>query len=120
MVMYLGKAVELGDKSELYDEPKHPYTGALLSAVPIADPTLGRTRKQIVLEGDVPSPVNPPAACRFHPRCPRFVDGKCNVDEPLLTQMGSSTHLAACHFPLERWPIADDELRQRALPAAAD
>ena len=120
MVMYLGKAVEIGDKSELYREPKHPYTGALLSAVPIADPEQGRTRKQIILEGDVPSPVNPPAACRFHPRCPRFVDGKCNVDEPLLPPMGSSSHLAACHFPLERWPMADDELRRRGLPAAAD
>ena len=82
--------------------------------MPIADPAQGRTRKQIILEGDVPSPVNPPSACRFHPRCPRFVEGKCDVDEPLLTQMGSSTHLAACHFPLERWPIADDELRRSA------
>src|SRR5881275_1112021 len=89
MVMYLGKAVEVGSREQLYREPKHPYTGALLSAVPIADPTLGRLRRQIVLEGDVPSPLNPPAACNFHPRCPRFVDGKCNVDEPLLTPVGS-------------------------------
>ena len=84
MVMYLGRAVELGSRDDLYREPKHPYTGALLSAVPIADPEQGRSRKQIILEGDVPSPLNPPEACHFHPRCPRFVDGKCNVDTPEL------------------------------------
>jgi oligopeptide/dipeptide ABC transporter ATP-binding protein len=114
MVMYLGKPVETGTKQELYAEPKHPYTGALLSAAPIADPTLGRARKQIVLTGDVPSPLNPPAACRFHPRCPRFVDGKCNVDEPLLTPVsGAQEHEFACHFPLERWPMGEDEFRRR-------
>jgi oligopeptide/dipeptide ABC transporter ATP-binding protein len=112
MVMYLGRAVEIGSRDHLYREPKHPYTGALLSAVPIADPELGRSRKQIVLEGDVPSPLNPPEACRFHPRCPRFVDGRCNVDTPLLRQMGAGAdHLAACHFPLEQWPISDEEMR---------
>jgi oligopeptide/dipeptide ABC transporter ATP-binding protein len=114
MVMYLGKPVETGTKQELYAEPKHPYTGALLSAAPIADPTLGRARKQIVLTGDVPSPLNPPAACRFHPRCPRFVDGKCNVDEPLLTPVaGAQEHEFACHFPLERWPMDEDDFRRR-------
>src|SRR6478609_4934418 len=112
MVMYLGKAVEVGSRNDLYREPKHPYTGALLSAVPIADPEQGRSRKQIILDGDVPSPLNPPEACRFHPRCPRFVDGKCNVDTPELVQHGS--HLAACHFPLERWPMSEDEMRQRS------
>ena len=115
MVMYLGKPVETGTKRELYDAPKHPYTGALLSAAPIADPTLGRARKQIVLTGDVPSPLNPPEACRFHPRCPRFVDGKCNVDEPLLTPVsGAQDHEYACHFPLEHWPMGEDEFRRRA------
>jgi peptide/nickel transport system ATP-binding protein len=113
MVMYLGKPVETGSKEELYSEPKHPYTGALLSAVPIADPTLGRARRQIVLTGDVPSPMNPPPACRFHPRCPRFVDGKCNVEEPLLTPVaGAKDHEFACHFPLERWPMDEDEIRR--------
>jgi oligopeptide/dipeptide ABC transporter ATP-binding protein len=119
MVMYLGKAVEVGSRDQLYREPKHPYTGALLSAVPIADPTLGRARRQIVLEGDVPSPLNPPAACNFHPRCPRFVDGKCNVDEPVLRQVGGEGHRAACHFPLERWPMDEQEIRHVGAPVGA-
>jgi oligopeptide/dipeptide ABC transporter ATP-binding protein len=119
LVMYVGKVVEVGTRDELYHEPKHPYTGALLSAVPIADPELGRQRKQIVLEGDVPSPLNPPEACRFHPRCPRFVDGKCNVDEPQLDPKDSNRdHLAACHFPLEHWPMTDEEMRRRGDQAA--
>ena len=114
MVMYLGKPVETGSKQELYAAPKHPYSGALLSAVPIADPTLGRARRQVVLTGDVPSPLNPPAACRFHPRCPRFVDGKCNVDEPVLTPApGATDHEFACHFPLERWPMDEDDFSRR-------
>jgi oligopeptide/dipeptide ABC transporter ATP-binding protein len=126
MVMYLGKPVETGSKAELYAAPKHPYSGALLSAVPIADPKLGRARQQVVLVGDVPSPINPPVACRFHPRCPRFVDGKCNVDEPLLTRAeGATDHDFACHFPLERWPMGGDDMRhigslaQEAAPAAS-
>ncbi|HKC19407.1 MAG TPA: oligopeptide/dipeptide ABC transporter ATP-binding protein, partial [Candidatus Dormibacteraeota bacterium] len=124
MVMYLGKPVETGSKQDLYEAPKHPYTGALLSAVPIADPAAGRARRQIVLTGDVPSPLNPPAACRFHPRCPRFVDGKCNVDEPLLTPApGQPDHEFACHFPLEHWPMDEDEMRRTssaALTGTAD
>ena len=71
--------------TQLYAEPKHPYTGALLSAVPVAEPATRRAQAQrIVLEGDVPSPINPPSGCRFHPRCPRFVEGHCDVEEPLL------------------------------------
>jgi len=122
MVMYLGKAVEIASREDLYKEPKHPYTGALLSAVPIANPKLGREREPIVLEGDVPSPVNPPSACRFHPRCPRFVEGHCDVEEPQLYAFGAG-HMAACHYPLERWPMAANEMRrgakapEQALPA---
>jgi oligopeptide/dipeptide ABC transporter ATP-binding protein len=113
MVMYLGQVVEEADRASLYAEPKHPYTGALLSAVPIPDPTVGRDRKRIVLEGDVPSPINPPDACRFHPRCPRFVDGHCNVEEPqLIHRGGSATHVAKCHYPLERWPMSEAEMRR--------
>jgi oligopeptide/dipeptide ABC transporter ATP-binding protein len=114
MVMYLGKAVEIATKEQLYTEPKHPYTAALLSAVPIANPELGRARKQIVLEGDVPNPINPPPACRFHTRCPRFVAGTCDVDEPeLVRREGSSeNHVTACHFPLEKWPMTEAEVRR--------
>jgi oligopeptide/dipeptide ABC transporter ATP-binding protein len=120
MVMYLGKVAEISEGGALYREPKHPYTGALLSAVPIPSPELGRQRQAIVLEGDVPNPINPPAACRFHPRCPRFVEGRCDVDEPVLRSFGSD-HEAACHYPLERWPMTADEMgrarRVEPIPA---
>ncbi len=95
-VMYLGKIVELSPAEELYERPIHPYTEALLSAVPIPDPLVHRER--IVLEGDVPSPIAPPSGCRFHPRC-RHATPICTTDEPLLTVHGSG-HLAACHHPL--------------------
>jgi oligopeptide/dipeptide ABC transporter ATP-binding protein len=116
MVMYLGKIAELAAKVDLYDHPRHPYTGALLSAVPIADPDRGRARQPIVLEGDVPSPLNPPAACNFHPRCPRFQAGHCDVEDPPLYPFGTNGHVAACHYPLERWPLSADEFRK---PGAA-
>jgi len=111
MVMYLGHAVEFADRDELYHAPKHPYTGALLSAVPIPDPQKGRARKQIVLEGDVPNPINPPSGCWFHTRCPRFVEGDCDVNTPPLYQFGGD-HTAACHYPLERWPMTVEEMRR--------
>jgi peptide/nickel transport system ATP-binding protein len=118
MVMYLGQVVEHAFRDELYMAPKHPYTGALLSAVPVPDPEIGRNRKRIVLEGDVPSPINPPNACRFHPRCPRFVEGHCDVEEPqLINRGGPSTHVAKCHYPLERWPLSEEEMRR--APARA-
>src|SRR5213595_776933 len=118
LLMYLGKVVEIASRDLLYAEPKHPYTGALLSAVPIANPALGRKREPIVLEGDVPSPVNPPSACHFHPRCPRFVQGHCDVDEPPLYPFGNG-HVAACHYPLERWPMSADEIRRAGTPVQA-
>jgi oligopeptide/dipeptide ABC transporter ATP-binding protein len=118
LVMYLGKVAEIASRDLLYSEPKHPYTGALLSAVPIANPELGRKREPIVLEGDVPSPVNPPSACNFHPRCPRFVEGHCDVEEPPLYPFGNG-HVAACHYPLERWPMGADEIRRAGTPVQA-
>jgi oligopeptide transport system ATP-binding protein len=114
MVMYLGKAVELAPRNELYEAPKHPYTGALLSAVPIPDPELGRQRQALVLEGDVPNPINPPSACNFHPRCPRFHAGHCDVETPLLRPLNGTAHTAACHYPLERWPMTVAEMRRGA------
>jgi oligopeptide/dipeptide ABC transporter ATP-binding protein len=111
MVMYLGKVAEVAERHQLYAGPKHPYTGSLLSAVPIADPELGRQRQSIVLEGDVPSPVNPPSGCNFHPRCPRVQEGHCDVEDPPLYPFGSG-HVAACHYPLERWPMDADEMRR--------
>ena len=118
MVMYLGKVAEIASRDLLYREPKHPYTGALLSAVPIANPELGRKREPIVLEGDVPSPVNPPSACHFHPRCPRFVEGHCDVEDPPLYPFGNG-HVAACHYPLERWPMGAEEIRRAGTPVQA-
>jgi oligopeptide/dipeptide ABC transporter ATP-binding protein len=114
MVMYLGKAAEVAPRHELYSAPKHPYTGALLSAVPIPDPEIGRQRQPLVLEGDVPNPINPPSACNFHPRCPRFHEGHCDVETPELRPMNGSAHVAACHYPLERWPMTVAEMRKGA------
>ncbi len=98
-VMYLGKMAELGTEIEVYDRPTHPYTQALLSAVPVPDPTMRGKREQIVLEGDVPSPANPPSGCRFHTRCFKAQD-KCSTEEPefVLRPDGAGEHLSACHF----------------------
>ena len=93
-VMYLGKIVEIGPRRDIFLAPKHPYTQALLSAVPIPEPGAGRTR--IVLKGDVPSPINPPAGCRFHTRCPHAFD-RCRGEVPGLDAVGAG-HFAACHL----------------------
>src|SRR5262249_12241751 len=116
-VMYLGKIVEAAEGPSLYRQTHDPYAGAWMSAVPVPDPTIAKKKKRIILEGDVPSPIDPPSGCRFHPRCPqtqalakaqdikdergnpiRFVP-LCHDEEPLLT-LQSEHHVAACHFPL--------------------
>lgn len=98
-VMYLGKVVELATKQQLFSKPMHPYTEGLLAAVPIPDPTLREKKHHILLEGDMPSPANPPPGCRFHTRCP-YADEKCKQEEPKLVEKEHG-HMVACHYPLE-------------------
>ena len=112
-VMYLGKVVELATADHLYAHPRHPYTGALMSAVPVPDPQLAATKRRQILTGDVPSPANPPEACRFHTRCPKFVAGHCDVSEPLLALKDGGNE-AACHYPL-----TDAEVAERVPSAPA-
>lgn len=97
-VMYLGKLVEVGGTSTLFMQPKHPYTEALMSAVALPDPDLRKTRKRIVLEGEIPSPRNPPSGCPFHPRC-GYREDRCSTEPPPLREYPDATHLVACHFP---------------------
>jgi oligopeptide/dipeptide ABC transporter ATP-binding protein len=114
-VMYLGKIVELADSSDLYTHPRHPYTGALLSAVPVARP--GARRERQILGGDVPSPTNPPPACRFHTRCWKCQE-VCTVEEPELEPKPGG-NLAACHFPLTDAEIAERVGAVSGQPAGA-
>ena len=113
-VMYLGRVVELAESEEIFERPRHPYTAALISAVPrlTAD---GHNRQRIVLRGDVPSPIDPPSGCVFHPRCPRSRGGQCDSVEPHLEPTpGAVDHVSACHYPLERWP---EDLAELLEPA---
>jgi peptide/nickel transport system ATP-binding protein/oligopeptide transport system ATP-binding protein len=110
-VMYLGRVVELAGADTLYAHPQHPYTGALLSAVPVPDPELAARKRRQLLAGDVPSPTNPPAACRFHTRCPKARE-RCWTQEPALEPKPGGG-AAACHFPL-----TPEEVRER-VPTAA-
>jgi oligopeptide/dipeptide ABC transporter ATP-binding protein len=99
IVMYLGKVMEEAEKVDLFTHPRHPYTKALLSAVPVADPIKGRKRERIILQGDLPSPVNPPAGCVFNTRCWKAQD-KCRTEVPQLMQIGTDpSHRIACHYP---------------------
>jgi len=119
-VMYLGKLVELSPADDLYERPIMPYTEALLSAVPIPDPDLAHARERIVLEGDVPSPINPPTGCRFHPRC-RYMTDICREVEPPLVDYGNG-HLAACHHPLnvDKATLERVSVSARHTPESAD
>ncbi len=104
-VMYLGQIVEISDCKELYANTKHPYSEALLSAVPIPDPKKKRSR--IILTGDVPSPANVPTGCYFHPRCPKIIKGECEHVRPLLAKLNQSTHEVKCLLYPESWPTKD-------------
>jgi peptide/nickel transport system ATP-binding protein len=118
-VMYLGKVVEVAPAEDLYENPLHPYTIALLSSIPIPDPEVERTRETIRIYGDLPSPANPPAACRFHTRCPFVQETRCRDDEPLLRELEG--HQVACHWaediksgriaPKSRTPVFDPGLQ---------
>jgi oligopeptide transport system ATP-binding protein len=115
-VMYLGKIVEIADAQTLFERPRHPYTAALLSALPVPDPDVADARRRILLTGDVPSPVGPPPGCRFHPRCPK-ARAECALQEPALEARGGDppAHRTACHFPVAE----GDELALAASAASS-
>jgi oligopeptide transport system ATP-binding protein len=117
-VMYLGRLAEVGSVDELYEQPRHPYTAALLSAAPVADPRSIATSQRIILGGDPPSPASPPAGCRFHPRCPK-ARAVCATDDPALVPRLSdpASHLTACHFPVQP---GDDLTRTPTAEEVAD
>jgi peptide/nickel transport system ATP-binding protein len=118
VVMYLGKLVEVSPAEELYAKPIHPYTAALLAAIPIPDPAENRSRERPMVTGEVPNPINPPLGCRFHTRCPRATE-ICNAVEPQLTEYAGG-HLAACHHPENVGPVElESATRSEASPLSS-
>jgi oligopeptide/dipeptide ABC transporter ATP-binding protein len=116
-VMYLGRIAESGPVESIFREARHPYTASLLSAVPVVDPSAkGRGRTRVILEGTVPSPINPPSGCRFHPRCPKARE-ICSTDDPELTPVAGSggAHQVACHFPVEKGDALADASWESAV-----
>jgi len=97
-VMYLGKIVELAPTDDIFEQPKHPYTEALMSAIAIPDPHGRERRRRIILQGEIPSSRNPPSGCPFHPRC-RYAEPRCAREAPALQAILNPQHLTACHFP---------------------
>ena len=110
-VMYLGKLVEVAPSDDIYDRPLHPYTQALIDAIPVPDPDVKQGTK--LLTGDVPSPIDPPSGCRFHTRCP-FATDRCSTEEPELKDVGGG-HCVACHLV-----VANEDVKGTGAPAAAD
>jgi oligopeptide/dipeptide ABC transporter ATP-binding protein len=103
MVMYLGRIVESGGGEDIWERPAHPYTAALMAAAPIADPKLARARRKSVLQGELPSPLNPPSGCSFHARCP-MAQARCRAERPLLRSV-SDGRMVACHYDLLERPV---------------
>jgi peptide/nickel transport system ATP-binding protein len=120
-VMYLGSLVEETDSESLYAEPLHPYTRALLSAIPVPDPAVEDTREQILLVGDLPSPAAPPAGCRFHPRCPWRQETRCDTERPELREIGTG-HRVACHYAedIQAGRIAPHEVRPEMVAVPSE
>jgi oligopeptide/dipeptide ABC transporter ATP-binding protein len=119
-VMYLGHVAELTDSERLYESPAHPYTHALLSAAPVADPQAERSRERVILEGDLPSPARPPSGCRFHTRCP-IAQERCIEEVPPLLEVAPG-HVASCHYALEPGETLVERVRAlgRSVAIAGD